>query len=251
MDSSGIPMSYDIFPGNESEKTSLRPILKKTKADFGIERTIVVADRGLNTSDNIFYIAGFNNDENSKRDGYVYGQSVRGADKEFKKWVLDEKGYKTDIIDENNKKIAFTHKSRVYSKEIKITRDGKRKVKVNVCQKQMVYFSFKYLMKQRNDRNRMIKKAKEMIKNPAGYTKATSYGAAGYISNIEFDRTTGEIKTEKELFLDEEKIKEEEVVGLYRRYLGEEADIRVTYVDEIPIQASGKRMVCENRWKEK
>ncbi|MEI3327559.1 MAG: hypothetical protein V8R64_14360 [Thomasclavelia sp.] len=127
MDSSGIPMSYDIFPGNESEKTSLRPILKKTKADFGIERTIVVADRGLNTSDNIFYIAGFNNDENSKRDGYVYGQSVRGADKEFKKWVLDEKGYKTDIIDENNKKIAFTHKSRVYSKEIKITRDGKEK----------------------------------------------------------------------------------------------------------------------------
>ena len=65
MDSSGIPMSYDIIPGNESEKTSLRPILKKTKADFGIDRTIVVADRGLNTSDNIFYIAGFNNDENS------------------------------------------------------------------------------------------------------------------------------------------------------------------------------------------
>ena len=59
-------------------------------------------------------------------------------------------------------------------------------------------------MKQRNDRNRMIKKAREMIKNPAGYTKATSYGAAGYISNIEFDRTTGEIKTEKELFLDED-----------------------------------------------
>ena len=225
MDSSGIPMSYDIFPGNESEKTSLRPILKKTKADFGIERTIVVADRGLNTSDNIFYIAGFNNDENSKRDGYVYGQSVRGADKEFKKWVLDEKGYKTDIIDENNKKIAFTHKSRVYSKEIKITRDGKRKVKVNVCQKQMVYFSFKYLMKQRNDRNRMIKKAREMIKNPAGYTKATSYGAAGYISNIEFDRTTGEIKTEKELFLDEEKIKEEEKYDGYYSIVTSEIEL--------------------------
>lgn len=210
MDSSGIPMSYDIFPGNESEKTSLRPILKRTKADFGIERTIVVADRGLNTSDNIFYTAGFNNDENSQRDGYVYGQSIRGADKEFKKWALDEEGYKTDIIEDRGKKIAFTHKSRIYSREIKIIRDGKRKAKVSVCQKQMVYFSFKYLMKQRNDRNRMIRKAKEMIKNPAGYTKATSYGAAGYINNIEFDRTTGEIKTEKELFLDEEKIKEEE-----------------------------------------
>lgn len=46
---------------------------------------------------------------------------------------------------------------------------------------------------------------------------------------------------------DREKINEAEVVGAYRRYLGEEAVIDVTYVDEIPIQASGKRMVCENK----
>lgn len=46
---------------------------------------------------------------------------------------------------------------------------------------------------------------------------------------------------------DREKINEAEIVDSYRRYLGEEAQIDVTYVDEIPIQASGKRMVCENR----
>ena len=46
---------------------------------------------------------------------------------------------------------------------------------------------------------------------------------------------------------DREKINEGEVVASYRRYLGEEAEISVTYVDEIPVQASGKRMVCENR----
>lgn len=46
---------------------------------------------------------------------------------------------------------------------------------------------------------------------------------------------------------DREKINEAEVVDSYRRYLGEEAQIDVTYVDEIPIEASGKRMVCENR----
>lgn len=46
---------------------------------------------------------------------------------------------------------------------------------------------------------------------------------------------------------DRDKIDEEAVVGSYRKYLGEEAQIDVTYVDEIPIQASGKRMVCENR----
>ncbi|KXU50266.1 hypothetical protein HMPREF3037_01386, partial [Candidatus Stoquefichus sp. KLE1796] len=83
MDASGIPLAYDLFPGNESEKLSLRPLLKKTKADFEIQRTIVVADRGLNTSDNIYYLAGRNDKESNSMDGYVYGQSVRGADKEF------------------------------------------------------------------------------------------------------------------------------------------------------------------------
>ena len=48
---------------------------------------------------------------------------------------------------------------------------------------------------------------------------------------------------------DREKLDEKAVVDSYRRYLGEEAQIDVTYVDEIPVQASGKRMVCENRWK--
>lgn len=46
---------------------------------------------------------------------------------------------------------------------------------------------------------------------------------------------------------DRELVDEEEVVSLYRRFLGEDARIEVTYVDEIPIEASGKRLVCENR----
>lgn len=96
MDTSDIPLAYDIFPGNESEKLSLRPIVKRVKSKFGIHRTVVVADRGLNTSDNIFYLAGKNDKPNM--DGYIYGQSVRGADAEFKAWVLDQNGYQNDPI---------------------------------------------------------------------------------------------------------------------------------------------------------
>ena len=43
------------------------------------------------------------------------------------------------------------------------------------------------------------------------------------------------------------KVDEDSLVAAYRRYLGEEARIDVTYVDEIPNQASGKYLVCENR----
>src|SRR5699024_6716317 len=62
MDKIGIPLSYDLFPGNESEKLQMRPALKSTKAKYGIERTIIVADRGQNTSDNLVFIAGKNDD---------------------------------------------------------------------------------------------------------------------------------------------------------------------------------------------
>ena len=47
---------------------------------------------------------------------------------------------------------------------------------------------------------------------------------------------------------DQEKLDIDEVLAAYRHYLGEDAEIKVTYVDEIPIQASGKFMVCENKW---
>lgn len=102
MDSTNIPTAYDIFLGNESGKFSLRLLLKKTKANFGIDKIIVVADRGLNTSDNIYFLANKNEDKDHHMDGYVYGQLVRGDDKEFKEWVLDESGYVTDMIKEGD-----------------------------------------------------------------------------------------------------------------------------------------------------
>ncbi len=50
-----------------------------------MERVIVVADRGLNTSDNTAFLSGGVNDDDSQgHDGYVYGQSVIGGDKKFK-----------------------------------------------------------------------------------------------------------------------------------------------------------------------
>lgn len=99
MDSSDVPMAYDLFPGNESEKLSMLPIIRRVKAKFGIGRTVVVADRGLNTSDNIYYLAGKND---KQLDGYIYGQSVRGADKEFKEWVLNQEGYINDPVYDKN-----------------------------------------------------------------------------------------------------------------------------------------------------
>lgn len=215
MDNTDLPLAYNLFPGNESEKTSLRPALKKVKRNFGIERTIVVADRGLNTSDNTVFIAGKNNSDSNNHDGYIYGQSVLGADKEFKDYVLKD-DYIVDMIIENNETIFFKHKSRIFAKTIQIKRDGKRTNKSVIYQKQMVYYSQKYAERQKYERELVIAKAKDLISNPGKYTRATSVEAAGFVNNIKFDKETGLIPEGTALSLNEEKIKElEKYDGYY------------------------------------
>ncbi len=215
MDNTDLPLSYNLFPGNESEKTTLRPALKKVKRNFGIERTIIVADRGLNTSDNAVFIAGKNDNSNNNHDGYIYGQSVLGADKEFKDYVLKD-DYTIDKIIEDNETIYFKHKSRIFAKTIQIKRNGKRTNKSVTYQKQMVYYSQKYADRQKYERELVIAKAKDLISNPGKYTRATSVGAAGFVNNIQFDKETGLISNGLTLSLNEEKIKElEKYDGYY------------------------------------
>ena len=214
-DRNGIPLAYDLFPGNESEKVHMRPIIERVKSQYTDCRVIFVADRGLNTSDNIYFLNGDNKGEDNQRDGYVYGQSIRGADEEFKKWVLS-KGYRSDKLkDDDGNEIVFKHKSRIHPKtlNVNLTVPGKKKKKkksVPVDQKQMVYYSEKYAKKQRRDRAVMVERAKDLIKNTKKYDKVTSAGSASYVKNIAFDKTTGEIIEDKALLLDTEKIAEEE-----------------------------------------
>ena len=73
LDRNKISVAYDLFPGNESEKVHLRPIINRIKTAFAFCRIIFVADRGLNTSDNIYFLNGDNKGDNNPRDGYIYG----------------------------------------------------------------------------------------------------------------------------------------------------------------------------------
>ncbi len=169
----------------------MRPIINRLKNEFSDTRIIFVADRGLNTSDNIYYLNGTNKGDNNQRDGYVYGQSVRGADALFKEWVLSG-GYHTEkITEEDGREISFVHKSRIHPKElhVNVTKPGQKKPSkktVRVDQKQMVYYSEKYAKKQRADREVMIQRAKDLIKHPKKYDKVTSAGSASYVKKYRF-----------------------------------------------------------------
>lgn len=53
VDGQGIPLGYEVFPGNTFEGDTLKNVLKKLKEKFVIKRIVFVADRGLLSKKNI------------------------------------------------------------------------------------------------------------------------------------------------------------------------------------------------------
>lgn len=202
MDNNGIPITYQLFPGNTNDCLTYRPNLSRIKHDYDLGKVVVVADKGMTTGDNVWYTL-------SAGDGYVFSMSVRGADKELKDYVLDEAGY--EWLGKEYKR-----KSRLYPRTIQVTSTSGKKIKKTVHEKQVVFYSEKYDKRAKAERAAMIAKAQDIINSPGKYTQATSYGAAGYIKDISFDKKTGEILNPgKSLELDLKKLQEEEKLDGY------------------------------------
>ncbi len=85
MDKQGIPSTFKLFPGNTNDCLLIDRVSEKFINKISLGRVVVVADKGITTGENIHYTL-------SGKYGYVFSMSVRGANKAFKKYVLDEKG---------------------------------------------------------------------------------------------------------------------------------------------------------------
>lgn len=225
VDRQGIPISYQLYKGNTHDSQTLMPALKDIKKQFNTKRIIVVADKALNSGDNIAF-------NTALGDGYIYSKSIKGASNEFKSYVLNENGYKWKGED-------YKSKSRVIPTDIYVTvgkyKNGKnKKKKIQIDQKQVVFYSRKYAERSKKQREATIAKAVDLIASPSKYQKATSHGAASYVANIEFDKNTGEILNPgKKLFLDEEKIKEEEKLDGYYAIVTSELDESDDFIIEM------------------
>jgi len=202
MDAAGIPITFQLFPGNTNDCLTLRPNLSRIQRQYNLGKVIVVADKGMTTGDNIYYTL-------SAKNGYVFSMSVRGADKELKSYVLKDEGYEWYGSE-------YKRKSRLYPRTILVTATNGKKIKKVVDEKQVIFYSEKYAKRAKAQRDATVAKALELIKKPGKFTRATSYGAAGYVKNIKFNKDTGEIITpQTALKLDEDKLREEEALDGY------------------------------------
>lgn len=202
IDRQGIPITYQLFPGNTNDCLTYRPNLSKMKKQYDLGKVVVVADKGMTTGDNIWYTL-------SAGDGYVFSKSVRKADQELKNYVLNQSGYLW-LGDQ------YKRKSRLYPRTIQVTSSTGRKIKKIVDEKQVVFYSEKYAKKACYEREKKIEKALDLIHKPGKYNRTTHYGATGYIKNLQIDKETGEILSTTDILeLDQERIKQEAALDGY------------------------------------
>ena len=213
MDNNAIPLTYELFAGNTNDCLTYRPNFGRIKKQFNLGRVISVADKGMTTGDNIWYTI-----NTPAHDGYVFSMSIRGAEKSMKKYVLDDDGY-VWLGKE------YKRKSRKYPRTIQVTSTSGKKIKKQVDEKQVVFWSEKYAKRAKAEREATLAKARDLTANPGSYTRATSYGAAKYVKKVDYDKDTGEILTASSILdIDEDLIREEEALDGYYMLLTSEMD---------------------------
>jgi transposase len=202
IDSIGMPIMHKLFAGNIHDCETLLPVTREVSREYNLGKMIIVADKGINTGDNIHKIS-------NRGNGYVMSLSIRKADKELKEYALDPKGYTWTGTD-------YKKKSKLHPRNIWVTvgvkKDGtpKRRQK-RIDEKLVIFYSEDYAKRARIKRQPSIDKAKDLIGNVEKYNKKNCLGARKYVKHLVFNKETGEIiQAKSQLSLDLDKIAEEE-----------------------------------------
>lgn len=180
IDSDGIPISYDLYPGNTSEFKTLKNAIVKLRKQFKIEKVIVVADRGLNSKSNLAEIKNMGFE-------YVMAYKLKGATKEIKESLFSEDGY---IAKEQDGAI-FRHKV-IETNEV-VSCNGE---KILINENLIITYSSRRAEKDLHDRERLIKKAESFIDSPSKYASELKKGGKGFIK-VDIDRQSLSLDTKK------------------------------------------------------
>lgn len=87
MDMDGIPLAFVVFPGNQSEQTTLQPLEEVLNKKFGMTDYVVSTDCGLGSEDNRRYNMAEGRD-------YICVQSIPKLKKDDRNMAIDPKGWR-------------------------------------------------------------------------------------------------------------------------------------------------------------
>ncbi|MDY6046947.1 MAG: IS1634 family transposase [Anaerobutyricum sp.] len=217
MDTDGIPLAFDIFPGNQNEQTTLKPLETKILQDFNCSEFIFCSDAGLGSASN----RRFNSMGNRS---YIISHSLKKMKKEDRDIALDPTQFRRvgsgrfiDLreLDETKEEVFET----VYYKEVPV-------ITGDMDETLIVTYSPKYKAYQKKIREGQIERAKKIIATPGQKRKGKNQNDPMRFVKKTSVTSDGEIAEKNVYDLDEEQIQKEEMYdGFYAVITNLEGDV--------------------------
>ena len=203
MDDNGIPISFGMFPGNTLDHHTLRPAMQKTVDTFGLDRFILVADRGMYSGTNMCHVTDAGN-------GYIVSKSLRKSTAAERRWAVSPEGY-TVVSD------RFRHKSRIKERTV-YDENGKRR---RIKEKVVVYWSKAFYDRDVFEHRKFLDFVERLKANPAGFriTAAQSRSLKRFLKKDVVNSKNGEVLDGTKLvaMIDDDKLNEfNELMGDYQ-----------------------------------
>jgi transposase len=217
MDTDGIPLAFDIFPGNQNEQTTLRPLESRIIQDFNCSEFIFCSDSGLGSASN----RRFNSLGNR---AYIITHSLKKMKKEdrdiamnptqFRK-VGSKKFIDLHTLDESDEDVFNS----IYYKEIPVVTENMDEILI-------VTYSPKYRAYQQKIRARQIERAQKIIDTPGQKCKAKNQNDPMRFVKKTSVTPDGEIAENQVYTLDNEQIQKEAMYdGFYAVITNLEGDV--------------------------
>ncbi len=152
-DGDGIPLAFSLFPGNQNEQKSLKPLEIKILQEFGCDKFIYCSDAGLASEANRVF-------NHMGQRAFIVTQSIKKLSAEEWTWALSRTGFKrlsddsmVDITD-----LSEADKNQLYYKDKPFTTK-------NLHQRLIITYSPKYAAYQKAVRAEQISRAEKMVAN--------------------------------------------------------------------------------------
>lgn len=215
IDEHGLPVDYCLYEGNKPDCTTLRPSFEKVKKNYGTDKVIITADKGLNSGPNLGYIL-------SSGNGYIVSQKIRGGSKALVEEVLKEDGWH----DHNNGDFKFKE----FDRDIDITYPNGSKHTHK--QKVVCIWSRKYQLKEKSSRDALLSNIVAMAENPSKFKQSCHKGMKKYLDETVVDQTTGEEnKSVKiKIGLNQQKIEKDEMLDGYYIIVTSETELSLSEI---------------------
>lgn len=152
-DGDGLPLAFSLFPGNQNEQKSLKPLETKILQQFGCQTFIYCSDAGLASEDNRVF-------NHMGQRAFIVTQSIKKLPAEDRAWALDRNGFKrlSDDVPVDITKLSEDDKDQLYYKEEPFTTK-------KLHQRLIITYSPKYAAYQKTVRAEQIARAEKMVAN--------------------------------------------------------------------------------------